>query len=83
MGNIYTESLKWYQLRFLQRFENTFNLQQKGIYDKDQIDFAQAALSNMIGGIGYFYGTSRVKSSYTKEPVPYWRAPLYTAVPSR
>lgn len=37
----------------------------------------------MIGGIGYFYGSSRVQSIYTKEPVPYWKAPLYTAVPSR
>lgn len=37
----------------------------------------------MIGSIGYFYGTSRVQSAYTKEPVPYWRAPLYTSVPSR
>jgi Glycosyl hydrolase family 63 C-terminal domain len=24
-----------------------------------------------------------VKSDYNKEPVPYWDAPLYTAVPSR
>lgn len=37
----------------------------------------------MLGGIGYFYGSSRVQSAYTKEPVPYWKAPLYTAVPSR
>lgn len=52
-------------------------------YSPAEVSFAQAALSNMVGGIGYFYGTSRVKSEYTKEPVPYWRAPLYTAVPSR
>jgi mannosyl-oligosaccharide glucosidase len=47
------------------------------------VSFAQAALSNMIGGVGYFFGTSKVQSFYTKEPVHYWRAPLYTAVPSR
>lgn len=52
-------------------------------YSGKEIKFAQAALSNMIGGIGYFYGTSRVQSYYTKEPVPYWKAALYTAVPSR
>lgn len=45
--------------------------------------FAQAALSNMVGGIGYFYGASSVQSIYTSEPVNYWRAPLFTAVPSR
>lgn len=49
----------------------------------DEIAFAQAALSNMIGGIGYFYGASKVQSVYTSEPVNYWRTPLYTAVPSR
>lgn len=49
----------------------------------NETKFAQAALSNMLGGIGYFYGSSRVQSAYTKEPVPYWKAPLYTAVPSR
>lgn len=52
-------------------------------YGVREINFAQAALSNMLGGIGYFYGSSRVQSTYTKEPVPYWKAPLYTAVPSR
>lgn len=45
--------------------------------------FAQACFSNLVGGVGYFYGASRVQSEYTKEPVPYWKAPLYTAVPSR
>ncbi|KAJ8704064.1 hypothetical protein PYW07_013358 [Mythimna separata] len=37
----------------------------------------------MLGGVGYFFGASKVQSQYTKEPVPYWRAPLYTGVPSR
>lgn len=52
-------------------------------FEDEGVNFAQAALSNMLGGIGYFYGASRVQSYYTKEPVPYWKAPLYTAVPSR
>ena len=34
-------------------------------------------------GIGYFYGSSIVKSRYNSLPVPYWDAPLYTGVPSR
>lgn len=52
-------------------------------FETDSIKFAQAALSNLIGGIGYFYGASKVQSLYTTEPVNYWKAPLYTAVPSR
>lgn len=52
-------------------------------YKKQEINCAKAALSNMVGGIGYFYGTSKVQSVYTSEPVHYWKAPLYTAVPSR
>ncbi|KAF5275980.1 hypothetical protein FQA39_LY00776 [Lamprigera yunnana] len=82
LGDVYTDALKWHQGRFLQRFEDTFHIKEKG-YDDKFLYFAQAALSNMIGGIGYFYGTSRVQSQYTKEPVPYWRAALYTGVPSR
>lgn len=37
----------------------------------------------MLGGIGYFYGSSSVQSIYTDLPVDYWKAPLFTAVPSR
>lgn len=48
-----------------------------------ETNFSKAALSNLIGGIGYFYGHSRVKSPLNPYPVPYWNAGLYTAVPSR
>ncbi|GFO20120.1 mannosyl-oligosaccharide glucosidase [Plakobranchus ocellatus] len=64
------------------KFENIFHLKQKG-YQPNEISFAKAALSNMLGGIGYFYGSSLVQSRYNKEPINYWEAPLYTAVPSR
>ena len=37
----------------------------------------------MIGGIGYFYGNSIVKSKLIQEPTSYWTAPLYSGVPSR
>ncbi|KAI4459446.1 mannosyl-oligosaccharide glucosidase [Holotrichia oblita] len=82
VGDIYTDTLNWHSSRFAQRFDDTFGLKAKG-YGPKEVNFAQAALSNMIGGIGYFYGASRVQSVYTKDPVPYWKAPLYTAVPSR
>ncbi|XP_036342550.1 mannosyl-oligosaccharide glucosidase GCS1-like, partial [Rhagoletis pomonella] len=78
----FTNSLQDKLAEFDRQFEGTFHLQAKG-YSADEIKFAKYAVSNLIGGIGYFYGSSKVKSVYTKKPVPYWKAPLYTAVPSR
>ncbi|XP_055695193.1 mannosyl-oligosaccharide glucosidase [Lutzomyia longipalpis] len=82
IGEAYLGSLNAKRREFSERFESTFHLKEKG-YSMKEIHFAEAALSNMLGGIGYFYGASRVQSVHTKEPVPYWKAPLYTAVPSR
>jgi mannosyl-oligosaccharide glucosidase len=61
-----------------------FGLKNKG-FDDNAIQFAKAALSNMLGGIGYFHGSSLVKSKYQKEDevLNYWDATLYTGVPSR
>ncbi|CAH2062453.1 unnamed protein product, partial [Iphiclides podalirius] len=82
VGEEYTLALRESARQFDQRFEETFGLGKKGYAEVD-IAAAKAALSNMVGGIGYFYGAGRVRSARTPEPVPYWRAPLYTAVPSR
>ena len=41
----------------------------------------KAALSNMLGGMGYFYGMSAVRLD--GEVVQSWPAALFTAVPSR
>ncbi|KAK9891824.1 hypothetical protein WA026_016621 [Henosepilachna vigintioctopunctata] len=81
-GHKYTQLLAKHQIDFDEKFENIYNLRNKG-YDVKSIKFAQAALSNLVGGIGYFYGASMVQSSYTNEPVNYWNSALYTAVPSR
>lgn len=78
----YTKALDTKREEYSKRFENVFHLSAKG-YSPADVKFAESALSNMIGGIGYFYGASRVQSIHTPEPVPYWKAPLYTAVPSR
>lgn len=81
-GEDYTTLLNEKRKEFSSSFENKFHLTAKG-YSKSDVIFAESALSNMVGGIGYFYGVSKVLSSHTKEPVPYWKASLYTAVPSR
>ncbi|KAJ8704063.1 hypothetical protein PYW07_013357 [Mythimna separata] len=81
-GEKYTKALEAKKMQFDLEFEEKFKLDEKG-YPPQDVAIARAALSNMVGGVGYFFGASRVQSQYTKEPVPYWRAPLYTGVPSR
>lgn len=81
-GRAFTNSLQEKLSEFDKRFEDTFHLVAKG-YLANEIKFAKYAVSNLVGGIGYFYGSSKVKSIYTKKPVPYWKAPLYASVPSR
>ena len=82
VGDKYTQMLGVKEDNFDLKFEQLFQLSDKG-YNDSAIHFAQSAMSNMIGGIGYFYGSSIVKSRYNSMPVPYWEAPLYTGVPSR
>jgi len=82
LGDHYTKLLKEKEDAFDLRFEKTFHLTHKG-FNASALKFAQSAMSNMIGGIGYFYGSSVVKSKHNAMPVPYWDAPLYSGVPSR
>jgi len=82
VGDRFSQILSDREDSFDLKFEQLFQLSNKG-YNDSAIHFAQSALSNMIGGIGYFYGSSIVKSQHNSMPVPYWEAPLYTAVPSR
>ncbi|KAL3863051.1 hypothetical protein ACJMK2_004833 [Sinanodonta woodiana] len=81
-GQVLTDLLSKHESNFDKKFTSVFDLESKG-YKTNEIAFAKAALSNMIGGIGYFYGSSMVQSKYNKEPLDYWNASLYTAVPSR
>lgn len=81
-GKVYTDLLEKKVEDFSVKFEKIFKLKEKGFKD-EEIGFAHAALSNLLGGIGYFYGSSRVISDRLEKPVPYWKAPLYTSVPSR
>jgi mannosyl-oligosaccharide glucosidase len=84
---------------FESKFEDTFQLSSKRLNDPSKsseehsalhfndshVRFAQAAFGNLIGGIGFFYGSSLVQhdpekpSEVAASPVK----PLFTAVPSR
>ena len=48
------------------RFDETFRLSTKG-YTPSEIDFAKSLTSSMIGGIGYFYGSSIVDRNFRHE----------------
>lgn len=83
---------KWTE--FDSKFERTFKLStavEPPRYSSKQVAMAKLALSNLLGGLGYFHGSSLVApagssrnggndAASTKE---YWAAPLFTAVPAR
>ncbi|TPX62267.1 mannosyl-oligosaccharide glucosidase [Powellomyces hirtus] len=58
-GPFLREKLDYASALFDKRFEDTFHLRAKG-YDDDKVFFAQSLLGNMMGGLGYFHGTSIV-----------------------
>ena len=68
--------------KFTESFERIFRLKSKG-FSPEEISFAEAILSNMIGGVGYFYGSNKVASESSTEPLKYGPHSLLSAVPSR
>ncbi|KAI4336596.1 hypothetical protein L6164_015105 [Bauhinia variegata] len=79
-----TNQLKEKEREFDDKFEKIFNL--TGKVDSDSISVGKTAIGNLIGGIGYFYGQSKIAVTDLKDHVDYisyWPAELYTAVPSR
>lgn len=71
----------------LEQAEKTFDVEfDKKFGDlKGARDVAKAALSNMLGGIGYWYGHSLVKldPDEPEDTVKLWDAALFSATPSR
>ncbi|KAG9259869.1 mannosyl-oligosaccharide glucosidase [Astyanax mexicanus] len=82
VGSVLTEELEKRKVAFDEKFETTFGLQTKG-FAPSQVKFSKAALSNMVGGMGYFFGQSVVQSVYNEHPLLYPEGALFTAVPSR
>ena len=81
-GFEFDSELASYHSQFSDKFDSVFPIKEKNYSAQAQIA-AQSALSNLLGGIGFFTGQSIVQSLNNKEPVLYWPANLYTAVPSR
>lgn len=60
------ELLERSRSNFDRRFEHVFRLKEKGLSDAE-IEFAKAALSNVLGGIGFFHGSSVAQRKSTRE----------------
>lgn len=58
-GSLLTQALESHAEAFRERFENTFQLKEKGLSPEEQA-LGWAALSGLLGGIGYFYGQGLV-----------------------
>ncbi|XP_056842640.1 alpha-glucosidase 2 isoform X2 [Raphanus sativus] len=74
-------------IAFDAKFKECFHLSEK--LDSETLMVGKAAIGNMLGGIGYFYGQSKIQvptstqAKSQEEFLLYWPAELYTAVPSR
>lgn len=86
-GSSLTDRLKEKELEFDTRFEKCFGLANK--FDLESTTVGKAAVSNLLGGIGYFYGRSKIALPGASHPgsrdgfLFYWPAELFTAVPCR
>ncbi|CAN8076841.1 unnamed protein product [Agarophyton chilense] len=56
-GSVLESKLNRSRKDFDARFDRVFRLSEKGISDEEQV-FARVALANILGGIGFFYGSS-------------------------
>ncbi|KAM7487154.1 hypothetical protein LguiB_024638 [Lonicera macranthoides] len=86
-GSLLTGQLNEKQNEFDNKFRRCFNLSDK--FDAESVTVGKAAIGNLLGGIGYFYGQSKISLPKTSNHktgddfIFYWPAELYTAVPSR
>ncbi|XP_004065937.1 mannosyl-oligosaccharide glucosidase [Oryzias latipes] len=82
VGSVMTQELERRKAEFNAKLESIFGLESKG-FSQAHIKFAKTALSNMLGGLGYFHGQSVVQSAFNEYPLLYPEGALFTAVPSR
>jgi mannosyl-oligosaccharide glucosidase len=98
INQFFTKKIEKESKHFDTKFDQVFQLStlsslsvsSRQIFNKSQILFAQAAFSNLMGGIGFFYGSSLVHFSMNpplfqekNQVIEIAPKPLFTAVPSR
>lgn len=87
-GPNFSTKLAIAEATFHRRFAAAFgDLHDSGHLPEGTAAVAKAALSNMLGGMGYWHGHSlvqiREKRKGETRVVPMWDAPLFSATPSR
>ncbi|WKY05858.1 hypothetical protein Q1695_006234 [Nippostrongylus brasiliensis] len=80
-GPRFTQELLKREREFNTRFGEAFNLERKN-YNDVELTMAKVALSNMLGGIGYWHGYNKVHAG-GGATTPYGPHELFSAVPSR
>ncbi|XP_024994177.1 mannosyl-oligosaccharide glucosidase GCS1-like isoform X1 [Cynara cardunculus var. scolymus] len=87
-GTSLTNQLHKKENEFDDKFKKIFNQSDK--LDSEFAEVGKAAIGNLLGGIGYFYGQSKILFPQPSkqhrsggDSILYWPAELYTAVPSR
>lgn len=86
-GTMLASRLSQKQKDFELKLSSVFNLKEK--VDSEAMIVGRAAIGNLLGGIGYFYGQSKIAlpPGFTQNNgdkfISYWPAALFTAVPSR
>ncbi|CAG7901750.1 unnamed protein product, partial [Brassica rapa] len=86
-GSPLSSLLEEKHIAFDAKFKECFHLSEK--LDSETLMVGKAAIGNMLGGIGYFYGQSKIQAPTSTQAksedefLLYWPAELYTAVPSR
>ncbi|TPP60850.1 Mannosyl-oligosaccharide glucosidase [Fasciola gigantica] len=79
----FTRRLNELSAEFHKRFTERFPVDLSQFTER-QANLSKISVSNLLGGLGYFYGSSLVQSSRPgSEPVSNWPAGLFTATPSR
>lgn len=83
MGSNLDNRLDTLRKGFDDKFERIFSLSHR--FSNSAIDFAKQALSNVLGGIGYFYGSTLIKNDNSRSDTPdaLPAVGLLTATPSR
>ena len=80
----FTNEIQATSIEFNDRFNSVYS-PQSPFEDELHVKFSQSLLSNLMGGIGFFYGTSKIDLSSMPEPATQEQGPhqLFSSVPSR